>query len=111
MGAKHIILTAAFAAVLGGLTACVQLPTEKQAIVDQRPQISFRIEGADRQFRDARVLVDDLDVGRVGDYVDGKASLRLVPGTHLIKVQHDGRVVMAEQAYLADGAVRSFQIK
>lgn len=111
MRARQIILTAALVAALGGLTACVQMPTEKQSIIDQRPQISFRIDGANPRLGDARVFVDDLEVGRVGDYEDGKASLRLVPGTHVITVQQDNRVLMSERTYLADGAVRPFQVK
>lgn len=111
MRSQKIILAVAIAASLGGLSACVQLPTEKQTIVDQRPQISFRYDTSDRQVHDARVFVDDLEMGSVGDFADGKASLRVVPGTHLIRVQNDERVLMNERAYLADGAVRPFSIK
>lgn len=91
---------------LGG---CVQLPTEKQSVVDQRPQISFRYE--DSSVRNARVLVDELDVGRVADYQDGRATLRVLPGTHVIKVQRGDESLLNERAYLADGAVRPFTIK
>lgn len=88
------------------LAACVQLPTEKQSVVDQRPQISFRF--TDAALVDARVLVDELDAGRLGDFQDGKASLRILPGTHVIKVLRGGTLLLNERAYLADGVVRPF---
>lgn len=111
MRCRQFILTVAFAAMLGGLVGCVQMPTEKQTIVDMRPQISFRFNTADWQMGNALVFVDDREVGRVNDFVDGKSSLRVVPGTHLVRVQHEDKVFLNERVYLADGAVRPIQIK
>jgi hypothetical protein len=102
------IITAAIMSS-AGLAGCVQMPTEKQSVVDQRPQISFRYE--DSGVRSARVLVDDLDVGRVSDFQDGRATLRVLPGSHVIKVQRGDESLLNERAYLADGAVRPFTIK
>lgn len=110
MQLKQKAATAAMALALGGLAACVQMPTEKQSVVDQRPQVSFRLAGG-AQLADARVLVDDLDMGRVGDFVDGQASLRVLPGTHMIKVQRGGDVLLMERTYLGDGVVRPFIVK
>jgi hypothetical protein len=105
---KKWIVTAAIMSSTA-LAGCVQMPTEKQSAVDQRPQISFRFE--DSSVRSARVLVDDLDVGRVSDFQDGRATLRVLPGTHVIKVQRGDESLLNERAYLADGAVRPFTIK
>lgn len=88
------------------LTACVQMPTEKQTIVDQRPHVSFRF--VDAGMADARVLVDELDAGSVGDFQDGKASLRVLPGTHVIKIMRGGTLLLNERVYLADGVTRPF---
>ena len=38
------------------ITACTQMPTEKQGVSDMRPQISFQIERSD--LASAEVLVD-----------------------------------------------------
>lgn len=99
-------LTIAVLLSLTALTACVQMPTEKQSVVDQRPQISFRFNN--EAIVDARVMVDELDAGRLGDFQDGKASLRVLPGTHVIKVVRGATVLLNERAYLADGVVRPF---
>jgi len=91
--------------VLGG---CVQMPTETQSVIDQRPQISFQLANEDQQA--ARVLVDRLDMGAVGDYVAGKGALRVLPGTHLLEVHLGNQPLLSERVYLADGVSRSFRL-
>ncbi|WP_051971609.1 hypothetical protein [Massilia sp. 9096] len=98
------------AAMLAALAGCVQMPTEKQTVVDQRPQITFHVNGQAQRVAGARVLVDELDVGAVQDYLEGQASLRVLPGTHVVKVQAGGNVLLMERAYLGDGVVRPFNI-
>lgn len=91
--------------ILGG---CVQMPTETQSVVDQRPQIAFQIAHEDQ--RAARVLVDRLDMGAVGDYAAGKGALRVLPGTHLVEVTLGSQQLLNERVYLADGVSRSFRL-
>jgi len=105
---KNMLAVALVGASLGGLAGCVQMPTEKQSVVDQRPQITFRVAGDVQRVAGARVLVDELDMGQVQQYLDGQASLRILPGMHLIKVQSGGNVLLMERAYLGDGVVRPF---
>jgi hypothetical protein len=108
---KNKMNAALIAAAAAALTACVQMPTEKQSVVDQRPQITFRVAGDANRIAGARVLVDELDMGQVQEYLDGKASLRILPGTHVIKVlQSGGTVLLMERAYLGDGVVRPFVV-
>ena len=54
------------------------------------------------------MLVDELDVGQVQDYLDGRASLRVLPGTHVVKVVSGDTVLLFERAYLGDGVTRPF---
>lgn len=87
---------------------CTQMPTEKQAIVDLRPQISFK---ADENSYGAKVLLDGLDMGSVGDYLDAKNSLRILPGTHILRVVLASQVLLEEKFYLGDGVNRTFIVK
>ena len=93
------------------LVGCVQLPTEKAGIADMRPQISFRVANEDPSLQGARVYVNGLDAGQVGDYADGKAALRILPGRSTIKVTAGSRTVIDEQVYLGDGVGRTFLVK
>lgn len=99
-----------FAVLLGAasVSGCVQMPTESQSVVDQRPQISFQIANEGQQA--ARVLVDRLDMGAVGDYVAGKAALRVLPGTHVVEVRLGSQQLLNERVYIADGVSRSFRL-
>lgn len=88
---------------------CTQMPTEKQSISDMRPQISFRAEGGPAQ--NAQVFVDGRDVGMVSEFIEGKAAMRVQPGTHIVSVSSGGRVLLEEKVYLGDGVSRSFLVK
>lgn len=94
------------ALVVGG---CTQMPTEKQSISDMRPQISFK--AADDKSHSARVIVDGLDMGAVGDYVEGSTSLRVLSGTHLLRVIMGNQTLLEEKFYVGDGTNRTFIVK
>lgn len=105
-----LIFNRALAALaLATLAACVSYPTEKSGVADLRPQIAFRMQdGADAG---ARVLVDGLDVGRAGDFAEGRAALRVLPGTHELTVRSGGQIIVLEKFYVADGVSRTFNLK
>lgn len=99
-------------AILGlsalSLAGCVQMPTEKKSVSDLRPQISFV---AGQEHRDAVVYLDNAQMGRVGDYLDGAAALRVLPGTHVLRVMSGGDLLLDEKFYVGDGVSRSFVIR
>jgi hypothetical protein len=90
---------------------CVQYPTERQSVVDLRPQITFRFDTANVGLNEARVLVDGLDSGRMGNFVDGSGSLRVLPGTHVVQVVIGSDVLLNERVYIGDGVTRPFVVK
>ena len=90
------------------LLGCVQMPTEKAGIVDVRPQISFRL--IDDSVRPARVIIDGMDMGAVADFMDGVATLRVLPGTHALRVTFMGAALLDEKFYLGDGTQRTFTV-
>lgn len=109
---KHrslLLLTAALLSMPFLLFGCVQVPTERQAIADLRPQISFKVNS--EAFLSARVLLDGLDAGQVGDFVDGAAAMRVRPGMHSLQVVIDGRILLDEKFYLGDGVNKSFFVR
>lgn len=108
---RNFVVACVLALVLSTSVGCVQYPTEKQSVVDQRPQITFRFDPLDIRLVDARVLVDGLDSGRLGDFADGKGALRVLPGTHNIRVLLGAAVILEERAYIGDGVVRPFIVK
>ena len=108
---RHFFSGSVLACALLSLTACVQYPTERQSVVDLRPQISFRFDSGDARLNDARVFVDGLEAGRVGDFIDGKGALRVLSGTHAVRVISGSDVLLEERAYLGAGVARPFNVK
>lgn len=104
---KVIFITVSCAFV----TACVQMPTEKQSVSDMRPQISFKADGAETRLTTARVILDNMDVGAVQDYLDGMATLKVQPGTHQLRIVQGTQVIHEERFYAGDGVVKSFALK
>lgn len=105
-GLKNYLAALALAA-LGG---CVQYPTEKQSIADVRPQISFHFNTADEALGGARVMVDGIDAGALGNFAAGVGALRVRPGTHEVAVVLGSETLLRERAYLADGASKPFHV-
>ena len=108
---KRFIAASLLSLALAALGGCVQYPTERQSVVDLRPQISFRFDPADARMNEARVLVNGLDSGRLGDFLDGKGSLRVLSGTHTVRVVSGSDLLLDERAYLGDGVARPFIVK
>lgn len=108
---RLILLTGIAVLALINLSACVQMPTEQQRVVDLRPQISFKFDSADAQKSEARVFIDDLDAGRLGDFVDGKGALRVTSGVHKVRVMLGSNVLLDERAFIGDGISRSFNVR
>lgn len=92
------------------LSACIQLPSEKQEVADLRPQFSFALADPNDDAMRYRVYVDGLDMGVAGSYVAGKNALKVLSGMHLVRVETGGKTVFQEQIYLGDSAIRTILI-
>lgn len=111
MGSKKLVSASLLAMALNALVGCVQHPTERQSVVDLRPQISFRFDPADARMAQARVLVNGLDSGRMADFLEGTGSLRVLSGTHIVQVISGSEVLFNERAYIGDGVARPFIVE
>jgi len=90
--------------------SCIQLTTEKQEVADLRPQLSFSLADPDDDAGQYRVYVDGLDMGSAASYLTGKNGMKVLSGTHMLRVEGRGRVVLQEKIYLGDGATRAILI-
>lgn len=111
MNQRNLLVAGTLAAVLCLSLGCVQYPVEKQSVADQRPLITFRFDPLDARMAEARVFVDGLDSGRLVDFVDGKGALRILSGSHTVRVASGTVTLLDERAYIGDGVVRPFIVK
>ena len=87
------------------------MPTESVQINDMRPQIASRFDVNDASLMAARVDIDGADVGALADYIAGQATLKVVPGNHVVRVTRGNQVLLEERVYLGDGVARSFVVR
>jgi hypothetical protein len=108
-----ILLALLIAMAIGSVSiSCVQMPTERAAIVDTRPQISFRVHG---DAVSMRIFIDGLDMGSVSNYLDGGTegggrALRILPGSHILRIESGGVMIHEEKLYVGDGVSKVIQI-
>jgi hypothetical protein len=86
------------------------LPAEPAA-VDPRAQLVFAFSATNEELPSARVLVDGLDVGSLGQFERGRGALRVSAGTHRISVSYFGRVLHEEQVTVVDGDRRTLRMR
>lgn len=108
---SSVLTAVVVAASVLTLTACVQMPTERQGVSDLRPQISFNVASTNERAMSSRVFVDDVEVGAASEFVHGVNSLKILPGTHQIKVVGNGETLLEERVYIGDGVNKSFTLK
>lgn len=108
---QHRFCSALLAGALASLSlsACVQMPTEKQQVVDLKAQVSFAYTNA--ALANAQVVVDGLPMGVAGSYQAGVAALKLKPGTHHIQVNLGAQRLLDEKIYVGDGVSKTFDIR
>lgn len=85
------------------LSGCA-MPTEEGGTIDNRPQISFRSTTGGPA---AEVFVDGLAAGRTDAYLEGKAALRVLPGTHVVEIRRADGTVSKQTIYVADGVTKT----
>lgn len=101
----------AMTSMVMALTACVQMPTEKQSVADLRPQISFKLNTSNPLVQTSRVILDGQDVGSAQEFTDGVNSLKVLPGTHQLQIRSGSLSLLEERFYVADGVNKSFVVK
>lgn len=90
------------------LTAC-QLPSERVVVGDNSAGLSFRVlNESDAVYE---VYVDGLLMGNARDFAEGVAILKVLPGSHVVRVLSKGKVVSEEQFYVASGANKVLTVK
>ena len=115
MRVNHLpALLSAFLAALT-LSACTT-PTTAPPLAfavapDPRAQLVFRFNGINEELPSARVLVDGLDVGALGDFASGPTALRVSAGTHNIRVTYFDRVLLDQRVTVADGERQALTVR
>ena len=71
-----------------------------------RPGLAFKTSGA----LDAAIFIDGQNVGTVGQYLEGEALLRVLPGTHQVQVMRGSAMLVDQRVYVADGVNKTIRV-
>lgn len=87
------------------LTGCVNTPTQKVQVVDDRPLIMF----AAAKPGDV-VVLDGIEMGTATQFSAGKTGLRIESGTHRLQIKRAGETILSQKFYVAEGISKTFTI-
>ncbi|PIE41934.1 MAG: hypothetical protein CSA49_01240 [Gammaproteobacteria bacterium] len=85
------------------LAACAELPTEQVVSGENNAGLSFKLVATAQQ-QEYQVYIDGLLMGNVADFLAGEAILKILPGSHIVRVTRAGQIVLEEKLYVAAGA-------
>ena len=94
--------------ILVVFTASCQMPSEAVVSGDNSAGLSFKLMN---DTNDYDIYVDGLSMGKAADYVEGVSILKILPGSHVIRVERAGLVVFEEKHYVAAGANKVLVVK
>lgn len=84
-------------------------PTTTSTIVDDRPVLVFEFENTVPS--DAvEIYVDNLPMGKAQDFLAGSHGLKVIPGTHVIRLQLSGNTIYERNLYLGEGATKTVYV-
>lgn len=92
------------------LTGCVtKEAVEGGKAVDDRPGLSFTVP-KNVKASELNVFVDGLMMGTVDKFISPKGTLRILKGTHVVKVTKDGQVVSEQKIFVGDSQTKVISI-
>lgn len=93
------------------LAACVQTPTERTEVVDDRPRLAFEIVRLDKSPGQYDVFIDKLRHGALNQFIVDENTLRVTEGRHLIEIKRDGTTVYSQDVYLGANNTRIIKVQ
>lgn len=84
-------------------------PTETSTVVDDRPIIIFKFEQAPPASA-VKIFIDDIYTGDAQNFQEGVLGLKIIPGTHFLRLEHNGNIILKQKLYLSDGLTKTVSI-
>ncbi|WP_019528162.1 hypothetical protein [Dasania marina] len=105
------LFTIVFTSILLALTyGCSgTTATHTSAIIDDRPVLVFNFESG-KPSSPVTILIDNLAMGDAIDFQNGKQGLKIISGTHIIKLEYKGRIILEDKIYVGQGSTRTINI-
>jgi Tfp pilus assembly protein PilP len=96
---------------LAVLSACVQTPTERTEVVDDRPRLAFEVVRLSAPTDQYDVYIDQLRHGTLSQFLVDENTLRVTDGRHLIEVKQGNVTVFSQDVYLGANNTRVIKVQ
>ncbi|MCC5856482.1 MAG: hypothetical protein JJU10_12495 [Idiomarina sp.] len=96
-------------ALVGSLASCAKEPTRHQSISDNRPQVMFEVRER-MSAHEYTIYIDNLRMGTADQYQSGENALRILSGTHILRIERGGQLITEQRIYLTDGTTKVIRI-
>ncbi|CAI8151938.1 hypothetical protein [Pseudidiomarina mangrovi] len=93
-------------ALLLGLSGCVQKPTALTGIADTSPTINFQVSDT---VGDLELIIDGISYGALKQYLAPEQALKLIPGKHVIQINHAQGTAFTQEVYLSESTHRTIE--
>ncbi len=106
-----VLITVLLALAMVG--CAVNSPVTSASVVDDRPRISFKVEGFDAD--ELLLFIDNVSYGSLENYLSENDSgsenaLRILPGQHKVEVRMGRIIIFEKTTYFAEGLQSIFKV-
>ena len=105
---KRILQSLCTIGCIATLASGCGFPLEESTAVDTRPMISFK---AITSAENVQFAVDGVSYGSVENYLEGKAALRVLPGTHTITIIHPNGTSSSQKVFVSNGIRKTIVVQ
>jgi len=105
------ILTAFLSIILiSAITGCSPTsPIQTSLITDDRPVIMFKFEDQEPK-EPVNIYIDNLYMGDALKFKEGELGLKIISGTHALKVEHKNTIILEKKLFVGKGATKTINI-
>ena len=99
-----------FTLLIGLMYGCVPTtPTQTSSITDDRPVLMFNFEDQ-KPTGPVKVYIDGLYMGDALDFQQGELGLKIIAGTHIVKIEHQGNTLLEKKVYVGRGSTKTINL-
>ena len=97
---KKLFRTLCAASCVAIIATGCGFPLEEGSTVDTRPALTFKNPSNAEHLQFA---IDGVSYGPVDNYLEGKAAIRVLPGTHTVTIIHPNGTTSTQKVFVSDG--------
>lgn len=93
------------------ISGCISTEAVKSSsVIDDRPMIKFEIEGTKNTDEAISIYINNLYMGNAQDYLSNDKYMKIIPGTHALRLETNNKVILSQKIYIGEGSTKTITI-